>query len=118
MSDLGKVPGFNTPDLKVETKKVVETEPKSPGEQPVEEGVSLAEVRAKHFIPGQSQIEKDNLATDVKFFMEHPELSEASNDLYDKVYDDYLALGYNETDAAGMAANVQAAFVKEMLGGK
>ena len=112
MSDLGKIQGFNTPDVKVETKKVSETG--AAEEQTAAKDSSLAEVRAKHFIPGQSQIEKDNLATDVKVFMEHPELVDSSNDLFDKVYEDYLALGYSPTDAAGFAADVQKAFVDEM----
>lgn len=117
MSDLGKIQGVNnTPDVKVETKKVSETS--TPEEQSAVKDSSLAEVRAKHFIPGQSQIEKDNLATDVKVFMEHPKLVDTSNELYDKVFEDYLALGYNSTDAAGMAANVQAAYVAEILGNK
>ena len=57
----------------------------------------------------------DNLTQDMKVFMEHPELVETSNDLYDKVYQDFLDEGYSEVDAAGKAATVQAAFVSELL---
>ena len=113
MSDLGKISGFNTPDVKVETKKVVENA--NPAEQATANESSLAEVRANHFIPGQSQIEKDNFAQDMKMLKEHPELVDMSNDLYDKVYQDYIDMGYDPTDAAGMAANVQSAFVEELL---
>ena len=116
MSDLGKITGFNAPDLKVETKKVAEAATNNEQAKPAES--NLAQVSSAHFIPGQSQIEKDDLTHDMKIFMEHPEMVETSNDLYDKVYDDYLALGYEETDAAGMAANVQAAFVGELLNNK
>ncbi len=114
MSDLGKIPGFNnTPDVKVETQKISET--KNAEEKSAAKGSSLAEVRAKHFIPGQSQIAKDDLTTDMKILAEHPELVDLSNDLGDKVYEDYIALGYSPEDAAGMAANVQSAFVEEMI---
>jgi len=113
MSDLGKITGFNAPDVKVETKKVAETT--NTAEQTSAKEASLAEVRAEHFIPGQSQIEKDNLAQDMKLLKEHPELVDMSNDLFDKVYQDYLDMGYDPTDAAGMAANVQSAFVEELL---
>lgn len=113
MSDFGKI-GFNTPEVKVETTKSAEQTPKAPEEQ-TETKETLTQVHSGHFIPGQSQVGVDNLAHDMKVFMEHPELVETSNDLYDKVYQDFLDEGYSEADAAGKAATIQSAFVNELL---
>lgn len=113
MSDFGKI-GFNTPEVKVETTKGAETAPKSAEEQ-TDSRETLTQVHSGHFIPGQSQVGIDNLAHDMKVFLENPELVETSNDLYDKVYQDFLDEGYSEVDAAGKAATVQAAFVNELI---
>jgi len=115
MSDFGKITsGFNTPEVKVETNKGSEQTAKTPEEQ-TEAKETLTQVHSGHFIPGQSQVGVDNLAHDMKIFMEHPELVETSNDLYEKVYNDFLEEGYSEVDAAGKAATVQSAFVNELL---
>ena len=113
MSDFGKI-GFNTPEVKVETAKAAEQAPKAPEEQ-TETKETLTQVHSGHFIPGQSQVEMDNLTQDMKIFTENPELVETSHDLYERVYQDFLDEGYSEVDAAGKAATVQAAFVNELL---
>ncbi len=113
MSDFGKI-GFNTSEVKVEKTKSAETAPKSAEEQ-TDSRETLTQVHSGHFIPGQSQVGIDNLAHDMKVFLENPELVETSNDLYDKVYQDFLDEGYSEVDAAGKAATVQTAFVNELI---
>ena len=116
MADFGKITtGFNTHEVsKTEIKKENEQNTQI-NDETAETKETLTEVRSGHFIPGQSQVGKDNLAHDLKIFMENPKLAELSNEVFDSLYEKYIGEGYQEADAAGMAASVQSAFVEELL---